>query len=282
MKLSDRGVLLTPSFRVWQATKLDKRASQQVTSDNDAYQGVARVNKTLLPGVQQYKDVIAKKQSIYLFVRRETLPYLYEGTFLCPTAKFMDVQRGWNQQVSEWQTVLETFYDVYPSLYRNAQIRLGKLWDEQDYPSVDTIAHRFSAELTVSPVPDVDSFYQALADDAAEEVAKEWEQVKAPRLEEVVKKDVYERLLTVVTKMHERIKDPAATFKDSLVCNLRDLVSEVDKLNITQDPTMDAIKQELMATVCPVSPDVLRSDFKARSETAIRTKELMDRLQGLI
>ena len=88
----------------------------------------------------------------------------------------------------------------------------------------------------------------------------------------------WERLYKTVSHMAETLSDPAATFKNTLVENTQDICAVLTKLNVTDDPNLERLRQEVEATLTNTSPEVLRHDPDARRDTAEDARAIMAKM----
>jgi len=80
--------------------------------------------------------------------------------------------------------------------------------------------------------------------------------------------------------MHERLADEDNTFHDTLVENLREQAILLPKFNVSGDPKLDKLLQEINMKLCINDADVLRHDFDIREDVAKDAKEILDKMSG--
>ena len=94
-------------------------------------------------------------------------------------------------------------------------------------------------------------------------------------------KDVWQRLYTVVQKAHEKLADPDAIFRDSLIENVKELCHILPRLNVADDEQLESLRLDALVKVGAVKPDALRLDPDLRSKKAAEAKAIMDKMSGL-
>ena len=80
--------------------------------------------------------------------------------------------------------------------------------------------------------------------------------------------------------MRERLAQPDAIFRDSLVTNARDVVEVLGRLNVTGDPRLEAMRATVAADLTQYDPQELRDAPAIREQTAARASEILSAMQG--
>jgi hypothetical protein len=94
-------------------------------------------------------------------------------------------------------------------------------------------------------------------------------------------RDVWKRLHDVMQKAHEKLADPNAIFRDSLIENVKELCSILPRLNVMDDPALEEARLAAIAAIGAYNPDTLRHDPVLRSDKAREAKAVMDKMAGL-
>ena len=176
---------------------------------------------------------------------------------------------------AQYQALVNDLVAAYPAEVQAARNRLGTMYDPDDYPEAYELHSRFDINVEFIPVPDAKDFRVDVSEEAAAEIRLQiTESVNARQTQAV--KDCYRRVQDVVSKLYERLSVEDAVFKDSLINNARDLMAVLPGLNITQDPELDALHQEISALL--VSPQTLRNNPAARKATADAADAILSRL----
>ena len=279
MKLSDRALLVQLSISQWTARKYDKRATQEVASNHGVTTSVGRYNKSLLP-MNDYLDHVHKKAThIRTKFYDNTLPWGIEGTMMLPTANYLAFMTDFRKEKSEWEFLVNQFVDAYDGLVLDAQRILGSLYSDADYPSKQDIAKKFRMDLAVFPVPTND-FRCQIGDDELTRIQQDVEQrVKVAQTQAM--NDVWNRLFERVKHMAEKLADPKAIFRDTMVENTRELCELLPRLNFMDDPALEQMRQDVEASLLK-HPEALRCDPDLRRDTAAEAKAIMDKMSALM
>jgi len=276
MKLSDKALLVQLSISQWTARKYDKRATEQVASANSAVNAAGRYNKSLLPMNDFLSNVHQKSTLIRKKYYANTLPWGIDGTQILPSANYLAFMNEFRKQKYEWQMIVNQFLAEYESLKYDAQRLLGNLYSDTDYPSKDEIASKFNMDMAIMPVPSGD-FRVDIAD---EELARITSDVEA-RVQDAAQSamdEAWKRLHERVQHMAEKLADPAAVFRDTLVENTREICSVLSRLNFTDDPNLEAMRLEVEQSLTKHHPDALRNDPDLRRNKAAEANDIMKRM----
>jgi hypothetical protein len=84
-----------------------------------------------------------------------------------------------------------------------------------------------------------------------------------------------DRLRKVVSSIIEKCSSPDAIFRDSLIGNARELCNVLTRLNVTDDPILETLRQQT-ETLSMVEPETLRRNDDVRAETAKQAQSILD------
>jgi hypothetical protein len=266
------------NVRSWNGRKLDKSETEVVLHRASAVKGSARVNKSLLPEAQTLIALQKLTGEIRTFVYKRSAPWA-EGMQIMQSSGYLDFMNDFRALKSKWDRLADQFVQEYPQLVSQAQISLGTLFDPNDYPDAADLRARFSLEVRFMPVPTAADWRVDLGDEAIADLRADVEkQVKAGQ--EAAMRAVYERIFDVARKAHERLSNPKAVFRDSLVENAVELCELLPSLNITNDPRVDKLRRVIETSIGKHTPKVLRTDANKRKKTADAMKQVMDKMSG--
>ena len=275
MTLNDRALLVQLSISQWTARKYDKKATRQVADANGTTMDVGRYNKALLP-MNGLLDYVHKKSShIRTKFYENTLPWGIEGTMMLPTSNYLQFMTDFRKERDEWNTLVGNFVHNYDQLVRDAQRQLGSLYDSADYPATSDIRTKFHMDMSVYPVPSTD-FRVAIGSDELSRIQQDVERRVADAQTKAMQ-EVWTRLHDRVKHMAEKLADPKAIFRDSLVENAREICALLPRLNFADDPNLEAMRQQVEASLLK-HPEALRTDPDLRRDTAAEAKAIMDKM----
>lgn len=278
MSLADKTLLTQLTIRHWIGRKTDRVRSVEVADAHGVNPRVGRYNKDLLPNTPLLGHIHAKTGSIRTLVAANTLPWGVEGTRILPTGHFLAFSGRYNKERDDWLSLTDRFLREYPSLVEGARHSLRDLYDEQDYPSPETIASKFEIKLAFLPVPTAD-FRVSLADADLEELRASVEQ----RVQDATRSahlDLWQRMYDRVEEVQAKLADPSAIFRDSLIDNTMELCNLIGKLNFSEDPEIENMRIDVKNKIARLNPDVLRVDPDVRRNTADEAAAIMNRMKA--
>jgi hypothetical protein len=275
MNLNDRALLVQLNVSQWTARKYDKKATKEVITSHGTTAAAGRFNKALLPMSDLLDNIHKKTTHIRAKYYDNTLPWGMDGTMMLPTSNYLNFMTQFRKSKADWTWLVNMFLSNYNSLQLDAQRQLGSLYNPADYPSVSELRSKFKIDIAVYPVPSGD-FRVALA---SEELSRIQQDVEARVRDagQTAMREVWQRLYDKVKHSCDKLADPKAIFRDSLVENIREICAILPRLNFTDDPNLEAMRQEVEATLLH-NPDTLRNAPILRQQTAQQAKAIMDKM----
>lgn len=275
MNLNDRALLVQLNVSQWTARKYDKRASKEVTTAHGASSAAGRFNKSLLPMNDKLDNIHKKTTHIRQKYYDNTLPWGIDGTMMLPTANYLSFMSDFRKEKGEWESLVQSFLDDYDQMKLDAQRILGSLYDPADYPMRFELRNKFSMDMAVFPVPSAD-FRVSIGSEELSRIQQDVER-RVKEAEQAALKDVWNRLYERVKHMAEKLADPKSIFRDSMVENAREICAMLPRLNFSDDPNLEAMRQQVEASLLK-HPEALRNDPDLRRDTAAEAKAIMDKM----
>ncbi len=271
-----RALLVWLQISSWSARKYDKRATAETNRNNGATDDAGRYNKMLLPGdASSYKVLTTLLSSIRAWHYNETLAWSDEGWRLLPTANYMQYADQLRNHQADVDRAVDAFVNDYPALRAQASMRLGGLYKSEDYPDVMDIRAKFSIGLNYMPVPTAGDIRVDLGADHIAAIEAEINAKSSSSLQNAMA-DCWQRLHSVVSHAAERLADPSAIFRDSLIENVRECCDVLARLNIANDPNLDRMARDVFTVIGSNDPQTLRDSKRARQDTADKAKQILD------
>jgi hypothetical protein len=275
-----RAVLVWLQIGTWSARKYDKAATAKLTAHYQAASDVARVNKALVPAdAPAYKAITQAATAFRAAHYGKTLAWADEGWRLLPTAQYLDYTQWYRDAQAQWRRLKLELEAEYPQLAADAPARLNGLYRAADYPSTSDVLSRFTLDVQFSPVPAAGDIRVDLgADQLATIAASITDRVEAAT--KIAMRDAWGRLHECVAHIAERLSDPKAIFRDSLIANAVEVCDALRRLNVTGDPQLEAMRARVEAELTAYTPDTLRDAPIARQQTAQKAEAIMAAMAG--
>ena len=271
-RLDEKALLVKLSISQWTARKEDKKITKEVETTHNAHDA-GRYHKTLIAKEEIQKlQKIANEARTYHYTN--TLPWKDDGERILPTSLYFDYTRELGKFKSSFKSAVSSFMANYPALIDLAKARLNGMFNAEDYPNAGKIEKKFSFETEFSPIPTAQDFRVNLQTDEINKISKDLEtRLKATEQEAI--KDLWNRLYSTVKNAAEKLTDPDAIFRDSLMGNISELVNLLPKLNFTDDPELEKMRRDVEKELIRFTPETLRDDKEARRITAQKARDLL-------
>lgn len=279
--IHSRALLIWLTISTWSARRYDRDVSNKVNADYHAATDAGRYNKFLLPGdAKSYKDLVTLAGGIRAAHYEKTLAWSDEGWRLLPTANYMDYTTWFRGLQNDFSKALDAFVADYPQLHNDARVKLGKLYRDEDYPTSIDLRERFSLAVKYSPLPSFGDIRVDLADDQIATIEASIN-ANVQSAVEIAVRDSWQRLYDVVAHINERLADPKAVFRDSLITNAREICASLERLNVTNDPALESMRARVLSDLTVFDPDVLRDTPQVRATVADKADEILKQMSGL-
>lgn len=279
MNLNRKAMLVGLSISQWGANRQDKGAGKRVSDDYGNQQDSARVYKSLIA-----KDAIKKVSTVAnearTFLYANTLPWKDDGKRILPAANFLPLTAEIRTLEAKFWGAVSDLEANYPSLVQDAKLMLNGLFNALDYPKVEEIREKYAFSVSVDPLPTGDDFRVDLQGEEVTKIQKEIEDRLQNATQDAMR-ELWGRLYKATESMVDRLSDPEAIFRDSLITNLEELVSILPRLNMTDDPELEKMRREVEEKLIK-DPAVLRTDKDERKQTADEAKAILDSMAAFM
>lgn len=280
MSITTQCMILNLRIGLWTGQRLDKQASARVTANASAAGDAASVNKHTVPK-QALAPITAAASALRTHFYTHTLPWKDNGDRVLSRVRYQEFMQEHATLEAAFHQAVRMFCDVhYPSAIEQASFRMGDMFQADDYPSADALRSKFYVELDIDAITDAGDFRVEMDDDALDAVRAQMTQALAQRLERAMQ-DVWQRLATTLTHFAEKMQGDEV-FRDSTVTNVEAIVAALPELNITNDPNLERVRQELVAVLAIVDPDTLRKHKDVRSAVSVDTQRIIDDMAGFM
>ena len=264
----------------WAGRKFDRGASSELTMSKGAQADAARVNKLLMS-----KEALAPIQTVANEVRaefyRRTMPWGDNGERILPALSYQEFAQYVSDKQREFESAVAGFIGDYKRFVEESRFRLQSLFDLNDYPQPGQIADKFRLHLSVRPIPTEDDFRVSLSQDVEDNIRQ---QVRADidRLTGEAVQHLWQQVGDMLVTIRDRLSDPDARFKSAMINNFLQLVGDLDKLNVANDPKLDDLRNDVeRELLCLRDPEALRKDPATRKQAVADTQKVIDKFGGL-
>jgi len=280
MGIANASMLVNITMSVWTGRKLDKQVSAEVDVAKSTKTRAGNYHKNLFAGVDELAAVGRISGKIRNWFHEQTLPWSDGGDRLLTMSNFKDFKGQLKIFEIEFADAVKTFCDKYSTLISAQAFTMGRLFDRSEYPDVDDIANKFALRYTFSPVPEVGDWRVDANAEDKKELEEQYQQAYDDRLGSTTR-DLWDRLHGVLTHMADRLADTSEgekkIFRDSLLETPVKLCELLTKLNVMNDPKLEAARKSLESAICNIDIKDLRKSQGARLEVKTQVDEILKR-----
>lgn len=279
--LVQRGILIDITIGAFTGIKKDKQASAELITENYANKSAARVTKNLLKGDETKLITKAAQELRNTFVRL-TLDWDKE-TRICPIKRYIEVKLELERLKTEYLKAAKTATDKYLEMVDSDKIRLGGLFDPNDYPSAETYRQSFYVTIAPRPVPSDDFRTGSLSESDINQINEDIRLFNQSAVNQA-EQDIFKRVLIKVTHAVTKLNNPDdnAKFHDSTINNVLKIITEVRTLNFTESPEIEMILNETEKSFKTMTPSVIRENKAVRSDAADKAKEALAKINAML
>jgi hypothetical protein len=266
-------MLVSLRISAWSARKYDRKVSADTAAAHGTTLDAGRYNKHLLPGdAPAYKALVSHIANLRVNHYAQTLAWSDDGWRLLPVKNYTAYTDMLRAGFHTADSLLADFAVEYPSLRLEAKRILNGMYQDTDYPSDIRAKYQWGVEY--APVPCGADFRVTLSAEEIETIAARTE-ARVKQAFSDAHKDAVSRLYKCVSNIHERLAQPDAIFRDSLIGNARELCDVLSRLNLTDDTILETVRKqtEMLATT---EPATLRNVPEVRSDVAQQAQSILD------
>lgn len=224
--------------------------------------------------------------------KKYTTPWSWEGWGLLNASVVQDFKAVMYEHITELEESVEKFLrNDYSDILAKYRLNRGSLFRPSDYPAPDEFRKRVYIRLNYSPLPSPRNLDMLnIPEDLRRDMQKETETEIVKSVTTSVN-TVYQRMFSLVSHLLDRLEknhiDPDTQkvknqIRDSAVNNIRELMEWVPIYNITQDPTIAQLREEILERICQVDAKTLREDTDTKEKIKQATKDIVGKLSSFM
>lgn len=283
--IASSAMLVELSISLWSGRKLDKRASEDVTTANRAEKGAARVTKSLLGSCEELDALVKFAANTRAAHYNSTLPWSDMGPRLLPTARYFDYHKMFTVLRAEFERMVEAFLSAYDLEVAQAQVKLGDLFDVREYPNAEELRGKFAFRLNYIPLPDAGDWRLDVGNEALASLREQYSEHYRKQLEAAMN-DIWARLHDVLATLSRQLADQTEDGKTpkiyaSVFDRALEVVALMETCNITGDPNMQLMQRKLASAFRGVTVEAVKDDSALRRETKRSIDEAIKALPSL-
>lgn len=281
------GTLVSLTNRRWHGKIKDRKAAKDAAIASNADGEAYEARKRLLVGADEklkavHKCIDAARQDHYAM----TLPWSTvgvndvgkrQGPRLLPNTRFFDYVQTMGEHKAVMESTLEEFVDAYPTLIAIAQQKLGKAFNQADYPRPEVIEKHFSLEFDFDPIP-TGGDYQGLQDAQVEKLAAALQKKTQQKLENALA-DAWQRVYDDVSHAARVLGNPDAMFHYTLLDKLNNHVANLKHLNVVNNAKIEEVRQDIHKAFAAHDVKGIRDDDALRKRLGEAAAEIQKKME---
>ena len=284
--LATGAMLVEMSTGVWSGRKKDHEASKQVNEQAGADANVASVHKALLGKCAELEAVKSHlgwtRNHVHYAL---TPPWANNGDRFLTTAIYLEkYHKTMTEAQAEFDRLVNVFLDAYDWEVTQAQVKLGTLFDADEYPTRDEVASKFYFDIYYKPLPDAGDVRVDVGNEQKAYLSDSYKKYYDDRYNGMMQ-HLWEQLLKPLANMSEKLDfaegEDKRKFKNTLVDNVLDVVEVMRLTNINKDTHMTAVADKLEDALRHVTPEALREDGALRHNTKKVADDVMQQINNL-
>jgi len=280
-----------PTFR-----RKDKKATKEVTQNNNTKTKLVNVTKSLLGTCEEYRllnvHVGDTRNNTYY---TNTLPWHDRGARFLATVNHFDFHEAMTDKINTGYELWDKFLNVYeyqrdvvaPQMHEG----LGALFNIEEYPTLSDLRDNgFKMWLDYDIIPDPKQAVTGdarldLSEEALEYVTSQVQQGNDARLNAAMSDlwyQLHDQLNVFIKSLHvDETTGKGGKIFDTVFERLISLTDMLHSCNVTNDSQMDAMRRKLSAAIGSVSTHAIKNSPTLREDTRNKLTEALNSLPSL-
>lgn len=281
MRIEEKAVLVKFSVSMPGKARKDKVLTAAVKAKEHLGADAGKWLKQLYPDIA-LEPLEKVSNEARTFHYDHTLPWGDDGFRILPTMAHTDYTNAMRKFRHEFERLTEEhFLARFEEWIAWAREQHNGTFNPDNYKGVDAIRKKFGTRLEFSPIPSSSDFRVALSD---EELSAMTASLDA-RVESAVAEahaDLWQRLVAPLQAMADKLRDPKAIFRDSLIGNLKEITGLIPMLNIQNDENLSTFAAQVETELATLKPQDLRDDNKAREAAQKAAAAMLEKMKGYL
>lgn len=281
-------VICRLNIRMCGFEKTDKGVSSEVADNKSASDDAGRYVKRLFAGNPILKEITTVRGKARNVNKAQTLRYL-DGQDLLPVGNFDHHSELMTDYKDLFDALCEDFFAEYETHRDAQQVRLGEMFDANEYPPVSVLRGKFQFNISYEPLSDGNTFDKMFGNaEMEQQMIADAEAQMQSRIDEAMHQ-LYGRLLKTVDCFNTAMRNyqpktanskALGTFKDSIVGNMIDICEVLPRLNLTGDADLANYCEMVKSKLTNYDAADLREDEALRKTAADEAQAILDQMAG--
>jgi len=282
--IASSAMLVEFSVSTWTARKKDRKATQDVADRNNlASKELTNVTKKLID-CEELSAVVkfgANARNIHYSM---TMPWSDMGQRIVTTQQYFKYHEVMTELQQEFDRLTQAFLEVYDYEVTEMQLKLGDMWNRDEYPTADEIRDRFRMRISYMPLPDAGDWRIDIQNEAQQQLTQQYEQYYNNQIKTAMNDlwhKLHENLTTLVRQLDYDADGKRNRVYDTVFDRAHELVEMLSTCNVTGDSQMEAMRQRLDTALYGLTADAVKRDDTLRDTAREKVKDAIANLPSL-
>jgi hypothetical protein len=264
----------------WMGQVRSDEGQYELAKNHDAEKDALSVGLALLPKAVQ-KEIRDHVIGIRKAVAKASLPFEDGGYRILKATEYSRLNAEIQKRQSDFQTYIhDEVYMKYDELRFMAQTRLGSLFDEDSFPTLESIMGRYGACLFVQPIENLEDLRIDGIPDA--ELAKIKEDTLAEYEKNLVagQMELVQSIRKAVEAILEKTDNEGSRYKRALE-NLSELCDSVPALNILGSDELEKLAKQIKKKIATKDSNTIKENKTVKTAVVKASKSMIDELDKI-
>jgi len=282
--IASSAMLVEFSVSTWTARKKDSKATNDVAERNNlASNELTNVTKKLID-CEELSAVVkfgANARNIHYSM---TMPWSDMGQRIVTTQQYFKYHEVMTELQQEFDRLAQAFLEVYDYEVTEMQLKLGDMWNRDEYPTADTIRDRFRMRISYMPLPDAGDWRIDIQNEAQQQLTQQYEQYYNNQIQSAMNDlwhKLHDNLTTLVRQLDYDADGKRNRVYDTVCDRAHELVEMLSTCNVTGDSQMEAMRQRLDTALYGLTADAVKRDDTLRDTAREKVKDAIANLPSL-
>jgi len=282
--IASSAMLVEFSVSTWTARKKDRKATNDVAERNNlASNELTNVTKKLID-CEELSAVVkfgANARNIHYSM---TMPWSDMGQRIVTTQQYFKYHEVMTELQQEFDRLAQAFLEVYDYEVTEMQLKLGDMWNRDEYPTADAIRDRFRMRISYMPLPDAGDWRIDIQNEAQQQLTQQYEQYYNNQIQSAMNDlwhKLHDNLTTLVRQLDYDADGKRNRVYDTVFDRAHELVEMLSTCNVTGDSQMEAMRQRLDTALYGLTADAVKRDDTLRDTAREKVKDAIANLPSL-
>ena len=282
--IASSAMLVEFSVSTWTARKKDRKATSDVAERNNlASKELTNVTKKLID-CEELSAVVkfgANARNIHYSM---TMPWSDMGQRIVTTQQYFKYHEVMTELQQEFDRLTQAFLEVYDYEVTEMQLKLGDMWNRDEYPTADAIRDRFRMRISYMPLPDAGDWRIDIQNEAQQQLTQQYEQYYNNQIKTAMNDlwhKLHDNLTTLVRQLDYDADGKRNRVYDTVFDRAHELVEMLSTCNVTGDSQMEAMRQRLDTALYGLTADAVKRDDTLRDTAREKVKDAIANLPSL-